>query len=81
MSILHGNLLNPAGECQVSTDTSDEEIFQSVMDAIKAGENIDINAGDDVDGVEIKPQPTQRKVLKAVSTITKYIDELDSEVI
>ena len=63
------------------TDTSDEEIFQSVMDAIEACKNIDINTGDDVDGVEIEPQPTQRKVLKAVSTITKYIDELDSEVI
>ena len=50
------------------------------MDAIEACENIDINAGDDVDGVEIEPQPTRHEVLKAVSTITKYIDELDDPV-
>jgi hypothetical protein len=48
------------------------------MDAIEARENIDTNGGDDVDdGVAIEPQPTRREVLKAVSTISKYIDELD----
>lgn len=75
------NLLNPAGESQVSTEASDEEIFQSVMDAIEARTNIDINGRDDVDdGVAIEPQPTRHEVLKAVSTISKYIDELDDPV-
>ena len=53
------------------------------MDAIEAREKIDINGGDDVDDgpdVEIEPQPTQREVLKAVSIVTKYIDELDDPV-
>ena len=47
------------------------------MDAIKVRENIDTNGGDDVDdGVAIEPQPTRQEVLQAVSTISKYIDEL-----
>ena len=73
------NLLNPAGESQDLTESSDEEIFQSVLDAIEAREKIDINGGDDVDDgpdVEIEPQPTRRK---AVSIITKYIDKLDDQ--
>ena len=41
------NLLNPAGESQDLTESSDEENFQSVLDAIKAREKIDINGGDD----------------------------------
>ena len=73
-----GNLLNPAGESQLLTETSDKDIFQCVMDAIEACENINTNGGDDVDdGVAIEPQPTRREVLKAVLTISKYIDELD----
>ena len=53
------------------------------MDAVEAPENIDINGGGDVDngpGVAIKPRPTQHKVLKAMSTISDYIDELDDPV-
>ena len=74
------NLLNPAGESQDLTESSDEKNFQSVLDAIEACEKIDINGGDDVDDgpdVEIEPQPTRHK---AVSIITKYIDELDDPV-
>ena len=51
------------------TESSDEENFQSVLDAIEACEKIDINGSDDVDDgldVEIEPQPTRREVLKAV---------------
>ena len=45
------------------------------MDAVKARENIDINSGDDVDNgvATINPQAMRRKVLKATSTISKYI--------
>ena len=50
--------------------TIDCEIYQAVMDAIKAGENIEINSGDDVDDIfPLEPHPTCRDVLKAVSTI------------
>ena len=62
-------------------EASDEEIYQSVMDAVKARENININGGDDVDnGVAIEPRPMRREVLKATSTISKYIEELDDPV-
>ena len=48
------NLLNPDGESQVLMEASDKEIFQSVMDAIKVRDIIDINGRDDVDdGVAI----------------------------
>jgi hypothetical protein len=75
------SLLNPDGESQVLTETSDNEIYQSVIDAIKARENLEINGGDDVDDEFeiVEPRPTRRDVLKAVSTINKYIDELDSD--
>jgi hypothetical protein len=74
------SLLNPDGESQVLTETSDDEIYQSVIDAIKARENLEINGGDDVDDEIIEPRPMQRDVLKAVSTIRKYIDESDDPV-
>ena len=43
---------------------------------------MEINGGDDVDDEFeiIEPRPTRRDVLKAVSTINKYIDELDDPV-
>jgi hypothetical protein len=63
-------LLNLEGESQVLTETSDEEIYQAVMESIEARENIKITSGDDVDDdIVIKPRPTRREVLKAVSTI------------
>lgn len=40
------------------TETSDREIYQAIMDAIEAGENIDINGGDNIDGVPLDTQPT-----------------------
>jgi len=74
------SLLNPDGESQVLTETSDNKIYQSVIDAIKALENLEINGGDDVDDELIEPRPMWHDVLKAVSTIKKYIDELDDPV-
>ena len=72
------SLLNPEGECQVLTETSDEEIYQAIMDSIEARENIEISGGDDVnDDIVIKPCPTRREVLKAVSTIGACIEDLD----
>jgi hypothetical protein len=76
------SLLNPADESQVLTGTSDEDIYQAVMDSIAARENIEINGGDDVneDDIPIEPRPTRRDVLKAASTINKYLDDLDNPV-
>ena len=44
-------LLNPEGEFQVltMTETSDREIYQAVMDAIEACDNMEINSGDDIE--------------------------------
>jgi len=36
-------LLNPAGESHVLTETSDKEIYQAVIDAISARENVEVN--------------------------------------
>jgi DDE superfamily endonuclease len=73
------SLLNPAGESHVLTETSDKEIYQAVMDSIVARENVEINGGDDVneDDTPIEPRPTRRDVLKAVSTISRYAEDLN----
>ena len=71
-------LLNPAGESHILTETSDLEIYQAVIDSIHARENIEINGGDDVDDDgPVEPHPTRREVLKAVSTIRKYTNNLN----
>lgn len=67
------SLLNPIGESQVLTETSDKEIYQAVIDAIEARDAMDINGGDELD-VVVEPVPTRRELLKAVSTIRKYTD-------
>jgi hypothetical protein len=77
------SLLNPAGESQVLTETSDCEIYQAVMVAIDARENAEMNGGDDVDvdsDIPLEPHPTRREVLKAVSTIGRYIEDLNEPI-
>ena len=76
------SLLNPADKSQVLTGTSDEDIYQAVIDSIAACENIKINSGDNVneDDIPIKPHPTQRDILKAVSTINRYLDDLNNPI-
>jgi hypothetical protein len=71
------SLLNAAGEIHVLTETSNQEIYEAVMDAIMAHENIDINGRDDVDNNPIEPCPMHCDVLKAVSTIEKYTSDLN----
>ncbi|KIM36342.1 hypothetical protein M413DRAFT_78330 [Hebeloma cylindrosporum] len=74
-------LLNPEGESHVLTETSDREIYQAVMDAIEARENIDITGGDDIeDGIPINPRPTHRDALKATATIARYIEDLNDPI-
>ncbi|KAH9010800.1 hypothetical protein EDB85DRAFT_2047701 [Lactarius pseudohatsudake] len=43
------SLLNPAGESHIMTEATDTDIYQAVMDAIEARENMEKNGGDDVD--------------------------------
>ena len=64
------------------TESSDTEIYQAVIDAIDARANIEINGGDDVDDDDIppEPRPTWRDVLKAASTIGRYIDDMNEPI-
>ena len=60
----------------ILTETSNRAIYQAVMDAINAHENININGRDDIeleDGVPPDPHPTHHDLLKAVSTICRYL--------
>ena len=53
------------------------------VDAIEARENIDINGGDDVDDdISLEPCPTWRdvQVLKAVSTICRYTEDINEPI-
>ena len=45
------SLLNPIGESQVLTETSDKEIYQAIINAIEARDAMDINGGDELDVV------------------------------
>ena len=75
-------LLNPEGESHwhILTETSDREIYEAVINAIEACENMDINGGDDIDGIPADPCPTHCEVLKAVSTIHRYIEDLNDPI-
>jgi len=44
-----GSLLNPAGKSHVLTEATGADIYQAVIDAIEARENIEKNGGDNVD--------------------------------
>jgi DDE superfamily endonuclease len=74
------SLLNPVGESHNLTETSDNEIYQVVINAINACANIEINSRDDVDDVFLEPHPTRRDLLKATSTITQYTEEMDDPI-
>jgi hypothetical protein len=76
------SLLNPASEshdCDL-TETSDVEIYQAVMNAIDARKNMEINGGDDDPDTPTEPRPTRHDVLKAASTIGRYIDDLNDPI-
>ena len=75
------SFLNLTGESHMLLEMSDHEIYQAVMDAINAQENIEINGRDDVDDdLPSEPCPTHWDVLKAVSTIGRYIDDLNEPI-
>ena len=73
------SLLNPQNEVHIMTEASDKDIYQAVMDAVEAHENLKKNGEDDVDDDgPIKPRPSHQDVLKAVSTIVQYVSELNN---
>ena len=75
------SLLNPAGKSQILMEASDKEIYQAVINSIVAHENIEINGGDNVnEDIPIEPHPTCHNVLKAVSTINSYIDNMNNPI-
>ncbi|KAH9066818.1 hypothetical protein EDB87DRAFT_1553257 [Lactarius vividus] len=66
-------------ESHTPTGVSDKEIYQAVMNAKEAHENLDINGGDDIDDdTPLEPRPTQADILKAVSLISKYTNNINS---
>jgi hypothetical protein len=69
-------LLNPSGEPDLLSSTSPEDIFQAVMEARDASENMDINGGDDDDPVDLPP--TRREVLQASDVIKRHLMGLDT---
>ncbi|TEB38592.1 hypothetical protein FA13DRAFT_1784911 [Coprinellus micaceus] len=69
-------LLNPSGESDLLSSTSPEDIFQAVMEARDASENMDINGGDDDDPVDLPP--TRREVLQASDAIKRHLMGLDT---
>lgn len=73
-------LLNPEGESEVMTETSDLEIFKAVMEAVEARENIEAQGGDDADCRPPEPRPTHLQALKAASTLCHYIEELNDPI-
>ena len=70
--------LNPEGESNIMTESTDKEIYQVIIDAKAAHKNLKVNSGDDFeDDTPIEPLPTQCDILKATSTINKYISNLN----
>ncbi|KIK81930.1 hypothetical protein PAXRUDRAFT_154894 [Paxillus rubicundulus Ve08.2h10] len=68
-------LLNLAVETHDVFDVTDEDIFESVMDAKKLWER---NGGDDNNDINMPaPSLTRSEVLQALLTLRKYIAALD----
>lgn len=69
-------LLNLAGESNMAIDeTTDEEIFDTVLAARKAQDEGPINGGDDdaEDDASAKECPTHRDTLQVASVINRFI--------
>ncbi|KIJ26255.1 hypothetical protein M422DRAFT_192480 [Sphaerobolus stellatus SS14] len=72
-------LLNPAGESCVMEESTDQDIYQAVINAIEARENAETNGGDDVDiDVPVETRPTYREVIQAASLISRYLGSVNS---
>ena len=74
-------LLNPPAESQMMDKVTDQEIYQAVMEAREAHENMEMTGGDDIDeDCTVEPSPTRQQVLEAMHTIRRYTDELDGPI-
>jgi len=77
------SLLDQLGESLVLTEVSDKKIYQAVINAIAAHDNLDLNGhddgndGDSIEEASLEPPPSWRDVAKAVATINRYIEELN----
>ncbi|KAF8979325.1 hypothetical protein BDQ17DRAFT_1264861 [Cyathus striatus] len=72
------SLLNPEGESHALTETSDNEIYQAVMESIATCQMLEVNGGDDVDqNIQVEPHPARCDVLAAASTIKKYTEDMN----
>jgi hypothetical protein len=75
-----GELLNPVNEHNMYDEGTEEDICRAVLERREAEQDREKNAGDGVDddpdeSPEIKP--SRREALAAVSTISKYIADLN----
>ncbi|KAJ7910976.1 hypothetical protein B0H13DRAFT_1876158 [Mycena leptocephala] len=65
-------------EEQVLEDATDEDIFEAVQKMRADQENKEINGGDDNhDDSSEDPKPTRKEALQAVSTLQKYLADVD----
>ncbi|KAF9499127.1 hypothetical protein BDN71DRAFT_1442694 [Pleurotus eryngii] len=71
-------LLNPVAEDENISNTSDEEIFESVQMRRQAEEMMEINGGDDGgDEGQVMEKPTRKAALTAVTTLADYIADIN----
>ncbi|KAG6842120.1 hypothetical protein H0H87_011485, partial [Tephrocybe sp. NHM501043] len=71
-------LLNPTGEKTVYDEGTEDDIFKAVMEHHKTIQWREKNEGDiSEDDVDDEPKPTHREALLAVSTLQKYISDID----
>ena len=67
-------LLNPAAEMSDIFEATDEDIYQSVMEAQKVREGIN----DDTDSdLPVEPGPARTEALQAVLILKRYVQDLD----
>lgn len=68
-------LLNPAAKAHSMVGATDDEIYQSVMDAKKVREGDEDDLGNE--SMPIEPAPTRNEALQVALVLRKYVEELD----
>jgi hypothetical protein len=68
-------MLNPSNEREIIEGDTDEQIFESVMDAVRAREDMVTNAGDDIgDSGPVEPCLSINDIFLVISIISHYVD-------
>jgi len=70
-------LLDPESEQVLLDDASDNQMFESLQQMFKAQQMKEINRGDELDNAGDMDKPTQKETLQAISTIQKYIADIN----